>query len=118
MRALRSRVEPESSGPFVPRVARLPFLLLLLVSFSATHNVDDGEDDDPNAIDKMPVQRKHIDASRLIPPDTASQTEHKHDAKHDQTCGDVKSVQTDQRVISRSKEVRGDPEPVFVDQTV
>src|SRR5437867_580486 len=95
MRARRSRVEPRSFGPFVPRVARLPFLLLLLV-FSAAHNVDHGEDDDPNAIDKMPVQRKHADASRLITADTACQPEREHDAEHHQTCGDVKSVETNQ----------------------
>src|SRR5262245_6180190 len=117
MRARRSHVEPVSFRPFVAWVARLPFLLLLLV-FLAPDNVDHGEDDDPDAIDKMPIQRKHADASRLFRAETACQPEHENGEEHDQTCGDVKSVQTNQGVVSRSKEVRGDLQPVFVDQTV
>src|SRR5215510_14054542 len=76
--------------------------------FSAPHDVDHSEDDDPDAIDKMPVQRKHADASRLIRADTARQPEHENDEEHDEACGHVKSVQTDQRVIRCSKEIRGD----------
>src|SRR5437870_3140003 len=95
MRARRSRVDPRSFRPFVLRVTRLPFLLLLLV-FSAPHYVDHREDDNPDAIDKMPVQRKHADAGRLVRADTACQPKDEHDAKHDQACSDVKSVQTNQ----------------------
>src|SRR5215510_13419367 len=95
MRARRSHVEPVSYCPFVPRVTRLPFLLLLFV-FSAPDDVDHRKNDDPSAIDKMPVQRKRADASRMIPANTASQPEHENDAEHDQTCGHVKSVQTNQ----------------------
>ena len=85
---------------------------------SAPDNVNHGENDDPHAIHKMPVHGKHSDASGLILAYAARQTEEQHDDEHDQTGREVKSVQADQRVIGRSKEVGGDGQPAFVDQPV
>src|SRR5262249_12026988 len=64
----------------------------------------------------MPVQRKHLDARRLIRSDTTRQAEKQHDTQHYQTCGDVKGVQTNQRVVGRSKEIGRDGQPVFVNK--
>ena len=40
------------------------------------------------------------------------------DAEHDQADGDVEGVQADQRVVGRAEQVRGDRQPVLVDQPV
>src|SRR6202047_2373060 len=66
----------------------------------------------------MPVQGKHVDASRLLRSNAPCQSEEKHDAQHDQSSGNVKAVQANQRVVRCSKKVRGDGQPAFVDQAV
>src|SRR5262249_26566904 len=60
---------------------------------SAANDVNDGENDDPHDIHEMPVHRKHFHTTRLMRADTTGQTEEQHDAQHDQTRADVKSVQ-------------------------
>jgi hypothetical protein len=66
----------------------------------------------------VPVHGKYIDASGLFPANSARQAEEKHDAKHEQANRDVSSVQTDERVVGRSKKVSGDGETVLIDQPV
>jgi hypothetical protein len=65
--------------------------------FSSTpHDVNHRENYDPNGINKMPVQGKHINAAGLIFVHLSSQNEDKDDSEHDQSCADVKRVQTNQ----------------------
>src|SRR5579862_2983782 len=66
----------------------------------------------------MPIQGKYIDASRVLRSDAPCQSEEKHDAQHDQSSSNVKGVQANERVVCRSKEIRGNSQPVFVDQAV
>src|ERR1700688_286078 len=66
----------------------------------------------------MPVQGKYVDASRLLRSNAPCQSEEQHNAQHDQSSGNVKGVQANQRVVRCSKKIRRDGEPVFVDQAV
>src|SRR5260370_17114905 len=66
----------------------------------------------------MPVHRKHVDASGLLAPYSPRQTEEKHDSEHQQTYRDVRRVQTDERIVGRSKKISGDGETVLKDQSV
>ena len=47
-----------------------------------------------------------------------AKSEYRDQREHDQTCGDVKGMQADERVIGCSKQVGRDCQPVFVDQPV
>src|SRR6516165_11233808 len=85
---------------------------------SAAKNVNHGENNDPHGIHKMPVHRQHVDASRLLRPNTTRQPEKQHDAQQDQSNSHVRGVQANQRVVRCSKKVRRDGEPVFVNQAV
>src|SRR5580704_4766159 len=85
---------------------------------SASKNVNYGENHDPYCIDEVPVHREHFDATRLLHSHTATKSEHRNGREHDETCGDVKRVQADERVICRSKQVGRDGQAVFVDETV
>ena len=56
--------------------------------------------------------------SDCFTPTRPAKSEHRDDREHDQTCGDVKGMQADQRVIGCSEQVGRDRQPVFVDQPV
>jgi len=53
----------------------------------------------------MPIQSEYVNATKLICADTASQSEDKHNAQHDQTRGDVKRMQSDERIVGRSEKI-------------
>src|SRR5215469_11716572 len=85
---------------------------------SAAENVNDGENNDPHGIHKMPVHGQHLDASRLLRRNATCQPEKQHDAQQDQSNSHVRGVQANQRVVRCSEKVRRDGEPVFVNQAV
>src|SRR5262249_18071760 len=85
---------------------------------SAPDHVDDREDDDPDPVDEVPVQSEHIDAGRVLPSDVAGDREQRDDRHQDQADDDVERVQADQRVVRGPEQVRGNREPVLVDQPV
>src|SRR5215475_15164532 len=85
---------------------------------SASQNVNDGKNDDPNHIDKMPVQGKHFDTRPVFGADASCKREDRHNDEHDHACRDVECVQTDERVIGCPEEIGGDRQPVLVDQPV
>src|SRR5260370_34830992 len=66
----------------------------------------------------MPVHRKHVDASGLLVPYSPRQTEEKHDGEHQQTYRDVRRVQTDKRIVGRSKKIAGDSQTMLVNKPV
>src|SRR6267154_5690007 len=88
------------------------------MSTSATENVNYGKNHDPYGVDEMPVHREHFDVTRLLHPYTATKSEHRNGQEHDETCGDVKRVQADKRVICCPEQVGRDRQPVFIDQPV
>src|SRR5258707_15762024 len=86
------------------------------ISTSAPENVNYGKNHNPYGIDEMPVHREHFDVTRLLHSHTAAKSEHRNGQEHDEACGDVKRVQTDERVIGCPEQVGRDRQPVFVDQ--
>jgi hypothetical protein len=49
----------------------------------------------------MPVHREHFDVARLLHSHTAAKAEHRNGQEHDETRGDVKRMQSDERIIGR-----------------
>src|SRR5258708_31408449 len=88
------------------------------MSASASENVNYGKNHNPYGIDEMPVHGQHFDVTGLLYSHTATKSEHRNDRKHDETCGDVKRVQPDKRVICCPEQVGRDGQPVLVDQPV
>src|ERR1700690_428004 len=91
---------------------------LVAISASAPENVNYGKNHNPYGIDEMPVHREHFDVTGLLHSHPATKSENRNGREHDQTCGDVKRMQADQRVICRSEKIGRDRQPVFVDQAV
>src|SRR5580704_12080961 len=75
------------------------------MSTSAAENVNYGKNHNPYGVDEMPVHRQHLDATRLLHSHTATESEHRNGHEHDETCGDVKRVQADKRVICCSEQI-------------
>src|SRR5712691_8617910 len=88
------------------------------ISTSAPENVNYGKNHNPYGVDEMPVHREHFDVTGLLHSHTATKSEHRNRHEHDETCGDVKRVQPDKRVICCPELVGRDRQPVFVDQPV
>src|SRR6266436_1447447 len=88
------------------------------MSTSASENVNYGKNHNPYGVDEMPVHRKHFDVAGLLHSHTATKSEHRNGQEHDETCGDVKRVQADKRVICCPEQVGRDRQPVFVDQSM
>src|SRR6266851_7365241 len=88
------------------------------MSPSAPENVNYGKNHNPYGVDEMPVHREHFDVARLLYSYTATKSEDRNGQEHDETCGNVKPVQADKRVIGCPEQVGGDRQPVFVDQSV
>src|ERR1700719_1855475 len=88
------------------------------MSTSAPENVNYGKNHNPYGVHKMPVHREHFDATGLLDSHTTTKSENRNGHEHDETCGDMKRMQSDKRVIGCSEEVGRDRQPVFVDQSV
>src|SRR5215472_10026535 len=63
---------------------------------SASQNVNDGENDDPNGIHKVPVQGKHLYTTGVFPADQASECEDRYNDEHDHARSDVERVEADE----------------------
>src|SRR5215471_20986114 len=63
---------------------------------SASQNVNDSENDDPNRIHKVPVQRKHFHTARVLGADLARKGKDRHDDEHDDSHGDVERMQANE----------------------
>src|SRR5258707_13897423 len=85
---------------------------------SAPDDVDDGEHDDPDDVDEVPVEGKHADAPGVLPADVSGDGEQRHDRHQSQADDHVQPVQADQRVVRGPEQVGGDGEAVLVDQPV
>src|SRR5215469_5089338 len=83
---------------------------------SASQNVHDGKNDDPNRIHKMPVQRKDFYTTGVFLSDATGKREDRHNDEHDQSCGDVERVEADEGVVGCPEQIGGDRQPVFIDQ--
>src|SRR5262249_17383635 len=111
------------AGTSISAGARVPFstcfTVSVAISFSSTaQNINHSENNYPNGIYKMPVQGKYVDTSGLLRTNSACEPEEQHNAQHDQSRDDVKGMQANQRVVRRSKKVRGNGQSMFGDQSV
>src|SRR5882762_1213504 len=91
---------------------------IVAISTSTPENVNYGKNHNPYGVNKMPIHREHFDVTRLLHSHTATKSEHRNGQEHDETCGDVKRVQADKRVICCPEQVGRDRQPVFIDQSV
>ena len=65
-------------------------------SRSPSNDVDDGEHDDPDRIDEMPVERQHLDASAVLRSDLPSQREQENGRQSKKPDRHMEGVQADQ----------------------
>src|SRR5208282_6039248 len=91
---------------------------MIAMSASAPENVNYGKNHNPYGVDEMPVHREHVDATRMLLFHTTAKSEHRNSHEHDETCGDVKRVQPDKRVVRCPEQVGRNRQAVFVDQPV
>jgi hypothetical protein len=77
-----------------------PDLRTELLSPKYIHNQ---KHDDPHRIDKVPVKRQHFKAFRMHFAKPATHTEQERNRQEEKPNHDVRSVQTNQRVIGRSR---------------
>src|SRR5215471_7755225 len=66
---------------------------------SASYDVHDRKNHDPNRIDKVPIEPKHPDAAGMLLPNFGRKRQDQHEAKSDHSYDHVRSVQSDQRII-------------------
>src|SRR5215831_3743820 len=85
---------------------------------STTDNVDHEKDDNPDDVDKMPIQRQHCDALTLRQGDIAPEAQDQHQRQQYQAYRHMHSVEPHQRVKRRPKEVRADGQMMHGDQPV
>src|SRR5580704_4000682 len=83
-----------------------------------TDDVNDGEDNDPDSIDKVPVQRQDLNAFGVFFAYVAGDGENEHQQQGAQTDNHVRSMQADQRVERSAEEIGADGQPILVDQLV
>jgi hypothetical protein len=66
----------------------------------SANDVDDGEDDDPDGIDEMPIPGEKLNSALLLL-DVALEQSGDHDQREkDQANDDVRGMQTDERIVS------------------
>jgi hypothetical protein len=91
--------------------------LHFLVALTAD-DVNHGKNDDPYAIDKMPVPREHLDMLGVRPGHVSAQAQDENQHEQDQTHDHVTGVQTHQGVKGRAKKIGADREMISKDQLV
>ena len=62
----------------------------------STEDVNDGEDDDPDSIDEMPVERKNFQTAGVLGSHGAIERKDQREREHDEADQDVRGMQADQ----------------------
>ena len=78
--------------------------------------INHGKNDDPYAIDKMPVPREHLDVLGVRLRHVSAQAQDQDQSKQDQTDDHVTGMQADQRVEGRPEKISADRQVIFKDQ--
>src|SRR6516162_10019872 len=86
--------------------------------FSSSDHVHYGENDDPDHVYKMPVQRENIHLPGVLLVYLAGDRQKHHQRQPHQTHGHVKSVQPNQRVIGRAKKICRNRQSTVINQAV
>ena len=97
------------TGSFVVKFV-FPFLVVL-----TTNDINHGKNDDPYAIDKMPVPREHLDVLGVRLRHVSAQAQDQDQSKQDQTDDHVTGMQADQRVEGRPEKISADRQVIFKD---
>src|SRR5262249_52465092 len=89
------------------------------LSFSIALTADDihhGKDNDPYAIDEMPIPREHLDVLGVCARHKTANAQDQNHCEQDQTHEHVTGMQADQRVKGRPEQIRADREVISKDQ--
>src|SRR5262249_20196616 len=86
------------------------------MSISAAHDVDEGEDDDPDRVDEVPVEADDLELLEVLAADALGEREDRHHGHEDEADGHVARVQADERVEGGAEEVGGDGEALVDDE--
>ena len=81
-------------------------------------DVDHGKDDDPYAIDKMPVPREHLDVLGVRPRHVSAQAQDQDQHEQGQTHDHMTGMQADQRVEGGPEKISTDREVIPKDQSL
>src|SRR6266478_6326607 len=81
---------------------------LIYLAPSAPDHVDDGEDDDPDRVDEMPVPGHELHALDVRGLERSRPGEHADEREHHDPDDHVRGVQADQRVERRPEQIRPD----------
>src|SRR5206468_3566801 len=95
-----------------PSWCKLHFLIALTAD-----DVNHGKNDDPYAIDKMPVPREHLDVLSVRPRHVSAQAQDQDQHQQDQTHDHVTGMQANERVEGRPEKISTDREVIFEDQS-
>src|ERR1700689_2036436 len=85
---------------------------------SATDHIDHREHNDPDHINEMPIQRKDVQPLAMLRFHFAQKSENHGESNSEQAYGDVKCMESHERVIRCAKEIRADVETSFVNQVM
>jgi hypothetical protein len=61
----------------------------------STENVDNGEDDNPDGVDEVPVERENFEATRVFTGQRASKRKIQREREHEETDDDMARVKAD-----------------------
>ena len=85
----------------------------------SAENIDDGEDDDPDGVDEVPVERQHLKPLGVLLLCTQAKEENPSTSESMmKPDDDVRGVQADQRIISGSEEIGVNGEAVVVNEVI
>jgi hypothetical protein len=80
--------------------------------------INNQKHDDPHRIDKVPVERQNLKAFRMHFANPATHTEQEGSRQEEKPNHDVRCVQTNQGVISRSEQIGANSKPFFIDEVM
>src|SRR5215469_8013931 len=87
-------------------------------SRSASCDVYDNKHHNPDGIDEMPVVRQDLETFLLFTADFTQQEKRQNGKDQNQSHGDVGSVQTDERIVRCTEQIRADGQPLVINQPV
>src|SRR5580698_1762860 len=94
----------------------IAFAMASVLFLSAADDVDNGKDHHPDPVDKMPIEREHLELFGVLRFQLAQQRKNQHDRKHGQADDDVACMQTNEGIERGAKEVGADGQAVVINQ--
>src|SRR4029079_4012636 len=79
---------------------------------ASLHQVNDGENDDPDHVHEVPVQRRHLEIDRVLGRQLLPERQHEHRDQPDHPDGDVGAVESGQGEKARPEDVALEGEPL------